>query len=78
MFSFFFLPQVTNLLSYHPFKVVIFTLSSHPFIFLLADHDACKINKGGCSHECVNLPMGFICVCPENMRLLMDNQCEGE
>lgn len=40
------------------------------------DHDACKINKGGCSHECVNLPMGFICVCPENMRLLMDNQCE--
>lgn len=50
----------------------------HILSFLLADHDACQVNKGGCSHGCVNLPMGFVCVCPENMRLLRDNQCEGE
>lgn len=40
------------------------------------DQDACKVNKGGCSHGCVNLPMGSICVCPENMRLLTDHLCE--
>ncbi|XP_023282321.1 low-density lipoprotein receptor-related protein 8-like [Seriola lalandi dorsalis] len=36
----------------------------------------CQVNNGGCSHECVDQPMGFLCLCPDNMRLVMDSQCE--
>ncbi|KAK2835367.1 hypothetical protein Q5P01_015851 [Channa striata] len=36
----------------------------------------CQVNNGGCSHHCVDQPMGFLCHCPENMRLVTDNQCE--
>ncbi|KAG7487905.1 hypothetical protein MATL_G00028470 [Megalops atlanticus] len=40
------------------------------------DRDECLENKGGCSHECVDLPLGFICKCPSGMRLVRDTQCE--
>lgn len=46
--------------------------------FLFADQDECKINNGGCSHHCKDLPMGFYCFCPDNMKLVSDSQCEGE
>ncbi|KAG7230673.1 hypothetical protein INR49_025390 [Caranx melampygus] len=36
----------------------------------------CQVNNGGCSHECVDQPMGFHCRCPDNMRLVGDTQCE--
>ncbi|KAM3619928.1 uncharacterized protein V6R79_015960 [Siganus canaliculatus] len=38
--------------------------------------DECKVNNGGCSHRCVDLPMGFFCTCPDNMRLVGNSQCE--
>ncbi|KAM9383922.1 vitellogenin receptor Yl-like isoform 2-T2 [Pholidichthys leucotaenia] len=40
------------------------------------DQDECQINNGGCSHSCVDQPMGFFCECPDNMRLIDDTQCE--
>ncbi|XP_076583327.1 low-density lipoprotein receptor-related protein 8-like [Chaetodon auriga] len=40
------------------------------------DQDECKVNNGGCSHRCVDQPMGFVCACPDNMRLVRDSQCE--
>ncbi|KAM9848879.1 low-density lipoprotein receptor-related protein 8-like [Aulostomus maculatus] len=40
------------------------------------DLNECLVSNGGCSHECVDLPMGFLCKCPENMRLLGESQCE--
>ncbi|XP_026179512.1 low-density lipoprotein receptor-related protein 8-like isoform X2 [Mastacembelus armatus] len=38
--------------------------------------DECLINNGGCSHHCVDQPMGFYCHCPDNMRLVGDSKCE--
>lgn len=46
--------------------------------FLVADQDECLVNNGGCSHHCVDQPMGFYCNCPDNMKLVSDSQCEGE
>ncbi|XP_036971783.1 low-density lipoprotein receptor-related protein 8-like [Acanthopagrus latus] len=40
------------------------------------NQDECKVNNGGCSHRCVDQPMGFFCDCPDNMRLVGDSQCE--
>ncbi|XP_030229100.1 low-density lipoprotein receptor-related protein 8 [Gadus morhua] len=40
------------------------------------DQDECAVANGGCSHQCLDLPMGFMCACPSGMRLLRDNQCE--
>ncbi|XP_041647325.1 low-density lipoprotein receptor-like [Cheilinus undulatus] len=40
------------------------------------DQNECKVNNGGCSHQCLDQPMGFICACPENMKLIRDSQCE--
>ncbi|XP_028818867.1 low-density lipoprotein receptor-related protein 8-like isoform X2 [Denticeps clupeoides] len=39
-------------------------------------HDECRVNNGGCSHHCVDQPLGVLCDCPENMRLIGDTQCE--
>ncbi|XP_029988385.1 low-density lipoprotein receptor-like [Sphaeramia orbicularis] len=36
----------------------------------------CLVNNGGCSHRCLDQPLGFICLCPDNMKLIGDNQCE--
>ncbi|GAA6232891.1 low-density lipoprotein receptor-like isoform X1 [Lates japonicus] len=40
------------------------------------EQDECQVNNGGCSHHCVDQPMGFHCRCPDNMRLVGDSQCE--
>nr|XP_046247889.1 low-density lipoprotein receptor-like [Scatophagus argus] len=40
------------------------------------DQNECEVNNGGCSHLCVDLPKGFLCSCPDNMRLVRDSQCE--
>ncbi|KAM3876257.1 low-density lipoprotein receptor-like [Diretmus argenteus] len=40
------------------------------------DQNECQVNNGGCSHHCVDQPLGFLCVCPSNMRLVRDSQCE--
>ncbi|KAM9761384.1 low-density lipoprotein receptor-like isoform 1-T1 [Menidia menidia] len=36
----------------------------------------CQVNNGGCSHFCVDQKMGFLCRCPDNMKLVDDSQCE--
>ncbi|XP_036833869.1 low-density lipoprotein receptor-related protein 8 isoform X3 [Oncorhynchus mykiss] len=40
------------------------------------DQNECLVNNGGCSHLCVDQPMGFLCDCPAGMRLVHDSQCE--
>ncbi|XP_069558413.1 low-density lipoprotein receptor-like [Brachyistius frenatus] len=40
------------------------------------DQNECLVNNGGCSHGCEDQSMGFLCSCPDNMRLLDDSQCE--
>ncbi|KAM6962531.1 low-density lipoprotein receptor-like [Aplochiton taeniatus] len=40
------------------------------------DKNECLENNGGCSHHCLDQPMGFICDCPSDMRLVRDTQCE--
>ncbi|XP_058869850.1 very low-density lipoprotein receptor-like isoform X1 [Acipenser ruthenus] len=40
------------------------------------DRDECREGNAGCSHLCVDLPWGFVCDCPEGMRLVRDTQCE--
>ncbi|KAM8875172.1 low-density lipoprotein receptor-related protein 8-like isoform 2-T2 [Spinachia spinachia] len=40
------------------------------------DQNECQVNNGGCSHLCVDQPLGFHCDCPEDMRLVEDSQCE--
>ncbi|XP_034387287.1 low-density lipoprotein receptor 2-like [Cyclopterus lumpus] len=40
------------------------------------DQNECLVNNGGCSHRCVDQPLGFHCDCPNNMRLVGDSQCE--
>ncbi|XP_036435572.1 low-density lipoprotein receptor-related protein 8-like [Colossoma macropomum] len=36
----------------------------------------CEVNNGGCSHVCLDLPLGFVCDCPPGMRLVQDTHCE--
>ncbi|KAM9475425.1 low-density lipoprotein receptor-related protein 8-like [Clarias gariepinus] len=40
------------------------------------EQDECEVNNGGCSHYCVDLPHGFMCECPPDMRLVHDTHCE--
>ncbi|XP_065104474.1 low-density lipoprotein receptor-related protein 8-like isoform X2 [Paramisgurnus dabryanus] len=40
------------------------------------DINECKDDNGGCSHLCVDLPLGFMCDCPSGMRLVKDTHCE--
>lgn len=39
------------------------------FIKKIKDIDECAKEKGGCSHECVNLKGGMRCECPDGYRL---------
>ncbi|KAJ8374708.1 hypothetical protein SKAU_G00052880 [Synaphobranchus kaupii] len=40
------------------------------------DQNECLQNNGGCSHICVDQPLGFVCDCPTGTRLVRDTQCE--
>ncbi|XP_012694849.1 low-density lipoprotein receptor-like [Clupea harengus] len=40
------------------------------------DKNECLENNGGCSHLCVDQPMGVLCDCPPGWMLLGDTQCE--
>ncbi|KAK9874940.1 hypothetical protein WA026_005757 [Henosepilachna vigintioctopunctata] len=35
----------------------------------------CSINKGGCSHKCVNMPIGFYCECNPGYKLVDNTTC---
>uniref|UniRef100_W5M439 Uncharacterized protein n=1 Tax=Lepisosteus oculatus TaxID=7918 RepID=W5M439_LEPOC len=52
--------------------------SSCPFSELSppAERNECLEDNGGCSHLCVDQPMGFLCDCPSGMRLVRDTDCE--
>ncbi|XP_064613167.1 fibrillin-2-like [Liolophura sinensis] len=36
----------------------------------------CKVNNGGCSHECIMVPGGYNCSCPDGYTLTEGTQCE--
>ncbi|XP_034162680.2 low-density lipoprotein receptor-related protein 8 isoform X2 [Pangasianodon hypophthalmus] len=40
------------------------------------EENECEVNNGGCSHHCVDQPLGFVCDCPSGMRLVQDTHCE--
>ncbi|KAL1023264.1 hypothetical protein UPYG_G00038440 [Umbra pygmaea] len=40
------------------------------------DQNECRVNNGGCSHICLDQPMGFLCDCPAGQKLVHDLQCE--
>ncbi|XP_048108831.1 low-density lipoprotein receptor-related protein 8-like isoform X1 [Alosa alosa] len=40
------------------------------------DKNECEENNGGCSHLCLDQPMGVLCDCPPGMMLVGDTQCE--
>uniref|UniRef100_A0A1A7YX56 Uncharacterized protein n=1 Tax=Iconisemion striatum TaxID=60296 RepID=A0A1A7YX56_9TELE len=42
----------------------------------IGDEDECQVNNGGCSHYCLDQPVGFLCSCPANMKLVGDSRCE--
>nr|XP_023699926.1 low-density lipoprotein receptor-related protein 8-like [Paramormyrops kingsleyae] len=40
------------------------------------DQNECLDSNGGCSHLCIDQPLGFVCDCLHGMRLVRDTQCE--
>ncbi|KAJ8277416.1 hypothetical protein GJAV_G00074930 [Gymnothorax javanicus] len=40
------------------------------------NQNECLEDNGGCSHICVDRPLGFVCDCPSGMRLVRDTECE--
>ena len=67
--------------SHHLFLNLYYALVILSFIgfFVHADKNECLVNRGGCSHACINTFGSYYCTCPSGYFLSYNGKtCEGE